>query len=49
MVDQLSQGAAMGGSAMLTEFNDLLTNTEQYICAYRDGEIFFDLISLVLG
>jgi hypothetical protein len=43
MVDQLSQGAAMGGSAMLTEFNDLLTNTE------RDGEIFFDLISLVLG
>ena len=34
---------------MLTEFNDLLTNPEQYSCAYRDGEIFFDLISLVLG
>jgi len=49
MVDQLSQGAAMGGSAMLTEFNDLLANPEQYSCVYRDGEIFFDLISLVLG
>jgi hypothetical protein len=34
---------------MLTEFDDLLANPEQYICAYRDGEIFFDLISLVLG
>ena len=43
MVDQLSQGAAMGGSAMLTEFNDFLTNTE------RDGEIFFDLISPAPG
>jgi hypothetical protein len=34
---------------MLTEFNDLLTNSGQYLCAYRDGEIFFDLISLVPG
>ena len=34
---------------MLTEFNDLLTNSEQYLCAYRDGEIFFDLISPVPG
>ena len=34
---------------MLTEFNDLLTNPEQYVCAYRDGEIFFDLISTVSG
>jgi hypothetical protein len=32
---------------MLTEFNDLLTNPEQYVC--RDGEIFFDLISPVPG
>ena len=28
---------------MLTEFNDLLANPEQYSCVYRDGEIFFDL------
>jgi hypothetical protein len=34
---------------MLTEFNDLLTNPKQYVCVYRDGEIFFDLISLVSG
>jgi hypothetical protein len=34
---------------MLTEFNDLLTNPEQYVCDYRNGEIFFDLISLVSG
>jgi hypothetical protein len=34
---------------MLTEFNDLLTNLEQYVCVYRDGEISFDLISLVPG
>ena len=32
---------------MLTEFNDLLTNPEQYVCVHRDGEIFFDPISLV--
>ena len=25
---------------MLTEFNDLLTNPEQYFCVYWDGEIF---------
>jgi hypothetical protein len=29
---------------MLTEFNELLTNPEQYFCVYRD-----DLISLVSG
>ena len=34
---------------MLTEFNDLLTNPEQYVCVYRDGEIFFDFISTVSG
>jgi len=34
---------------MLTEFNDLLANPEQYSWVYRDGEIFFDLISLVSG
>ena len=34
---------------MLTEFNDLLANPEQYSCVCRDGEVFFDLISLVLG
>jgi hypothetical protein len=34
---------------MLTEFNDLLTNPEQYVCVCRDGEIFFDLISPVPG
>jgi hypothetical protein len=34
---------------MLTEFNDLLTNPEQYFCVYRDGKIFFNLISLVPG
>jgi hypothetical protein len=32
---------------MLTEFNDLLANPEQYSWVYRDGEIFFDLISQV--
>ncbi len=42
-------GAAIGGSAILTEFNELLANPEQYSCVYRDGEIFCDLISLVLG
>jgi hypothetical protein len=49
MIDQHSQGAAIGGSTMLTEFNDLLANPEQYSWVYRDGEIFFDLISLVSG
>jgi hypothetical protein len=34
---------------MLTEFNHLLTNSKQYVCVYRDGEIFFGLISLVSG
>jgi hypothetical protein len=34
---------------MLTEFNHLLTNSKQCVCVYRDGEIFFDLISLVSG
>jgi hypothetical protein len=34
---------------MLTEFNELLTNPEQYVCAYQDGEIFIDLISPVPG
>ena len=29
---------------MLTEFNDLLANPEQYSCVYRDGEIFFCLL-----
>ena len=28
---------------MLTEFNDLLTDPQRYVCAYRDGEIFFGL------
>jgi hypothetical protein len=34
---------------MLTQFNDLLTNPEQYVCVCRDGEIFIDLISLIPG
>jgi hypothetical protein len=34
---------------MLTEFNHLLTSPELYACAYRDGAIFFDLISLAPG
>jgi hypothetical protein len=27
----------------------LLTNPEQYVCVYRGGEIFFDLIFMVAG
>ena len=34
---------------MLTQFNEFLTNPEQYVCVHRDGEIFIDLISLVPG
>jgi len=34
---------------MLTQFNELLANPEQYVCVLRDGEIFIDLISLVPG
>ncbi len=34
---------------MLTELNDLLANPEQYSCVCRNGEIFFDLTSLVPG
>jgi len=34
---------------MLTEFSDLLTKPEHYVCVHRDGEIFVDLISPVPG
>ena len=29
---------------MLTQFIELLTSPEHYVCVYRDGEIFIDPI-----